>query len=594
MAPSSSRHPQAFGRAVRAVVIVASALGIALVVGTMLTLPPRRPQVPRSAWRPTLDVPVVRGAYHLHTNRSDGSGSLDEVALAAARAGLDFLVVTDHGNGTSPREPAHYRSGVLLIDGIEISTTGGHYVALGMPAAPYPLAGDPTDVVEDVARLGGLGIAAHPDSPKRALRWRAWDAPIDGFEWLNADTEWRDESRWRLARVLLQYPLRPVESVATLFSRPAPALERFDAFGRAGRRVVVLGGTDAHARIGPRGLPDDEETDGDAGDGMTLHVPSYENTFRLVTLQATPSFPFSGQAVRDEALLLDAIRSGRVSTVVDGLAAGGRLEFYATRGAEIVQMGQRVPVDGPPMAYHATVAAPPGGHVVLRRNGTVVAESTGLDLVHVVQSEHLAEGERSAQYRIEVLLDRASDGASLPWIVSNAIMLDGSAAQPLAPPAPGTPALFTLFGAAVSPWKVEKDDASTLSTAIEAEPQRLGMQFTLGPAGHERWVALAWPLPSRLAPRSSVVLKAAADAPTRIWLQLRSSSGAGDLRWRRSVYLDAGGGERVVPLDAFVPVNAAAAAASREAADVLLVVADTTHHAHGRPATVWLERLDVY
>ena len=43
---------------------------------------------------------VVKGAFHVHTNRSDGSGSVEEVAAAARSAGLQFVIFTDHGNGT--------------------------------------------------------------------------------------------------------------------------------------------------------------------------------------------------------------------------------------------------------------------------------------------------------------------------------------------------------------------------------------------------------------------------------------------------------------------------------------------------------------
>src|SRR3712207_7318586 len=45
----------------------------------------------------------------------------------------------------------------------------------------------------DVRRFGGFGFAAHPGSPKADLRWTDWEAPFDGLEWLNADSEWRDE-----------------------------------------------------------------------------------------------------------------------------------------------------------------------------------------------------------------------------------------------------------------------------------------------------------------------------------------------------------------------------------------------------------------
>ena len=106
----------------------------------------------------------------MHSDRSDGSGSVEAVAAAASRAGLAFVIFTDHGDGTRTPDDPVYRSGVLCIDAVEINTAGGHYIALGLPATPYPLAGDAAAVVEDVRRLGGFGIAAHPGSAKRDLR----------------------------------------------------------------------------------------------------------------------------------------------------------------------------------------------------------------------------------------------------------------------------------------------------------------------------------------------------------------------------------------------------------------------------------------
>ena len=143
---------------------VTAALAVAVVVLVAVSLPPARL---------TLETPfsdgTVAGIIHVHTNRSDGRGTPDDIAAAAARAGLKFVVFTDHGDATRTPDPPSYRSGVLCLDAVEISTTGGHYLALDMPAAPYPLGGEARDVVEDVKRLGGFGVAAHPNSPKPAL-----------------------------------------------------------------------------------------------------------------------------------------------------------------------------------------------------------------------------------------------------------------------------------------------------------------------------------------------------------------------------------------------------------------------------------------
>ena len=51
---------------------------------------------------------------------------------------MRFVIFTDHGNGTeAPIAPA-YIDDVLCIHGVEISTTGGHYIVLDMPPAPFP------------------------------------------------------------------------------------------------------------------------------------------------------------------------------------------------------------------------------------------------------------------------------------------------------------------------------------------------------------------------------------------------------------------------------------------------------------------------
>jgi predicted metal-dependent phosphoesterase TrpH len=141
--------------------LATAALVAAVVVFTLVELPSRSLGL-QSSWSDG----TVPGVLHIHTNRSDGLSTPDEVAAAAAKAGLKFLVFTDHGDATRQPDPPTYRSGVLCLDAVEISTAGGHYIAVGMGASPYPLAGESRDVVEDVHRLGGFGIAAHPDSPK--------------------------------------------------------------------------------------------------------------------------------------------------------------------------------------------------------------------------------------------------------------------------------------------------------------------------------------------------------------------------------------------------------------------------------------------
>ena len=224
-------------------IMTAAAVLAAAVIYAVATLPPRA-LAPGAL---PADGRLVWGAYHVHSTRSDGSGSLDDIAADAARTGLKFVIFTDHGDGTRLDAPV-YRSGVLCIDAPEINTDGGHLVALNLPRpSSYPLAGEARDVIEDIHRLGGWAVAAHPESPRPELRWRAPGARLDGFEWLNVDSEWRAHDAWRLLGAGLRSLIRAPETIASLFaSTPGP--QRWDRATGDGN-VFSLAALDAHARV---------------------------------------------------------------------------------------------------------------------------------------------------------------------------------------------------------------------------------------------------------------------------------------------------------------------------------------------------------
>ena len=65
----------------------------ALVGGLYFGAPPPAPIVSSES---SISRPI-RGAIHVHTRRSDGTGTMETVAEAASAAGLQFVIVTDHG-----------------------------------------------------------------------------------------------------------------------------------------------------------------------------------------------------------------------------------------------------------------------------------------------------------------------------------------------------------------------------------------------------------------------------------------------------------------------------------------------------------------
>lgn len=533
-----------------------AALGAAVLVlvAAALPLPARRLTSP--AWRP--DGSPVRGAFHVHTRRSDGTGTVDQVAAAAARAGLQFVVFTDHGDATrSPMRPA-YRSGVLCLDGVEISTSGGHYVALGLGAAPYPLGGAPEDVVEDVARLGGFGVAAHPDSPKDNLAWQAWEQPFDALEWLNADSEWRDEGKARLALALLTYPIRGRESVAALFDRPN-TLQRWDEVAK-GRRVLAVAGADAHARLAWGAESDPYEG------GTAIEAPSYATSLGAFSLAVVLDQPLSHRADEDAARLLAAVRAGHFHSVIDAFAEPGAFEFTARAGAQAVREGDVLAPGQDVVVFRARSNAPAGSRLILLRDGREVSRVGAGELVYATN--------RVGAYRVEAWLPGRSD-RPMPWAVSNPIFVGP---RFTAPPRPGSePSPVSLASLEAGQGAhVEHDTQSRASSGFEGDGAWL--QYELGQgSGRSQFVALAYDRQLSDA-AAGLAFRGVAGGPMRVSVQVRVPNAADGERWTRSVYLDSTPRDITVRFERMRPAGTTASAKPRPAhVRSLLFVVDRTH-----------------
>jgi hypothetical protein len=543
-----------------------AAVMAAVVFFLFITLPPKPRVVP--ATNAELAQRTVAGAYHIHTLASDGSGDRAAVAAAAARAGLRFVLITDHGNATRAPDPPVYIGGVLCIDGVEISTSGGHYVALGMGAAPYPLGGEPSAVIEDVSRLGGFGFAAHPDSARAELAWQDWTAPFDGVEWLNADSEWRNETRATLGRVLLDYLVRPGPALASILDRPAQTLARWDALA-ATRRVDSIAGHDAHGGIGRTA-----EYRGTRESALLPGVPSYEATFRAFSTHVVLDKALEGNASADARALLAGIKAGHTFTAVDAIAAPAVLDFHASRGAVSIAMGD-LALPGP-ASFTVAAAVPAGARTVLLRNGQTVAEADG----GALRTD--ADPARGA-YRIEVRLPGAPGNPPVPWLLSNPIYF----LEPVAEPAP-RPRVESVPLPAGSSWHVEKDRGTT-GSVVPSAAEVAFFYHLRGPGRMSQFAAAVTDLPKGAGARDAITFTAASVRPARVSVQLRYGGGE---RWARSVYLDSTPRDILLPVSSMLPADGqtgrAPAAASAAA---LLFVVDLTNALPGAANTIRISRV---
>ncbi len=557
-------------------VIGSALLVLALAAGVVLwrlaALPAERP-LPQP---PAAGPGEVRVAFHVHTNRSDGTGSPDEVAAAAAAAGLDVVILTDHGDGTRVVDPPRRVEGVLVVDAAEISTWAGHYVALGARPSPYPLGGLPESVVEDVARLGGYGIVAHPGSAKDDLKWRDWDLPFPALEWLNADSEWRDRPG-RLWDAVVTYPWAPAATIAALLDRPVFELHEWDR--RAARRpVTALAAHDAHARIGLRGA-------GEPYDGaVALRAPGYQAMFRAFSnVVHVDRTRWGADPERDAAAVLDALRAGHVYTVITGRGDGRVVTFAATSGDATAGMGERLALTGP-VVVTAETDAPSTATTTLVCDGQTVASAAGARLSWTTTAAPGA-------CRLEVALDDSTTRA--PWIVTNPIYVRSGPERAEVSRLPEPQVVIPMAGSgAAASWAIEAGAGSGGAVApVSGSPGRLEYRWQLAAAGEGPYAALKLDTPAELARFDRVVLRATADRPMRLWLQLRTPAGGGH-RWGSSVYLDGTPRQVTLPFSRFLSIDRrAGAAVPLDEVTALLLVVDTVHTRPGTRGTVTFDEL---
>ena len=545
-------------------VLLTAAIVAAVFLFVFMTLPPR-PLATAGAVDDEVCRRTVTGAFHVHSSRSDGTGSLDEIAAAAARAGLRFVIMTDHGDALDRRGAPQYRNGVLMIDAVEISTNQGHVIAFDMPTAPYPLGGEARDVIDDIQRLGGFAIAAHPDSAKTDLQWTAWDTSLDGLEWLSLDSEWRDESRGRIARSLIDYPFGRGPALATLLDRPSATLDRWDALTRR-RPVVALPAHDAHGGIA--------EGAGRSGFRARLGVPSYEGSFRTFAVRAVLSAEPTGAADRDAEAIASAIRHGRVFSAVDAIAAPACVDFRATADGVAAVMGETIPYAADARVTVRSMV-PDGGRIVLLRDGREMVQSD--------TDELNATADAPGAYRVEVR--RAAATGSAPWVVTNPIYFRAPAQDP-----GPLPQSVSVVGPVSAPARVESEPSS--SATLAASANGFTLQYALR-AGERmsQYAAAAVEMPAGVDARG-LQFDARSSSAMRVSVQLRFGD-QGATRWTRSVYVSPESRRLTVPFAEFVLADGDRSLLPSSSASSILFVVDLTNARPGASGSFEIANLSL-
>lgn len=273
----------------------------------------------------------VVGNLHMHTPYSDGEAYHADIAAAAARAGLDFIAVTDHNLWV--KGPEGYHDGVLVLVGEEVHNPRrwpqvDHLLVYGAEAEMSQCATDPQRLIDAVRERGGLAFIAHPFDyavkfiHEPGIAWVDWD--VDGYHGLEI-WNYMSEFKTRLPNRLMAvwYALKPHRAIRGPFRA---TLNVWDQLLASGRRLTGFGNADAHATpmsLGP----------------LKRVIFPYEYLFRCVNTHLLLNEGLIGNVDHDKREIFEALVAGRGWVGYDLLGSTAGFRFAARSASEYADIG---------------------------------------------------------------------------------------------------------------------------------------------------------------------------------------------------------------------------------------------------------------
>ena len=347
------------------------------------------------------------GNMHMHTPCSDGAKYHAEIAGDAVKAGLDFIIVTDHNVWVDGLE-GYYENEhgrVLLLVGEEVHDTrrnpqANHFLAYGAEKELSPYARDPQELINKTAEAGGYGFLAHPFDPaapsigEDSLGWFDWD--VDGYTGLeiwNFMSNFKSHLGSRLQ--ILRAAYKPEKAIIGPHQK---TLKKWDELLASGKKVAAVGSSDAHGLTYKMGL-------------LSRTIFPYEFLFRAVNTHILLKEELTGDLTHDKDLVLSALGKGNCWVAYD-LPGSTRGFRFTGQGIDKGIMGDSIGLES---GATLQVLAPAQCRIVMIRNGEIVATvENQLNLTHLPVEP--------GAYRAECYIDYL--GQERTWIISNPIYIE--------------------------------------------------------------------------------------------------------------------------------------------------------------------------
>ena len=344
---------------------------------------------------------------HMHTRHSDGTGTHEDIAQAAIKAGLDAVIVTDHNILVQDQE-AYFARGdksVLVLIGEEIHDNGterrnNHLLVFGTDQELADLAPDTQGLIDKVNHLGGLSFLAHPIDPAAPdfnqgdYSWDKWEVSgFTGIELWNGFSEFK--TRLSGIPAALWYAYNP-----SLIGRgPIPeTIMIWDRLTAAGSRIVAVGGSDAHAMhasLGP----------------LKRIVFPYLYHFQSVNTHLLIPQELSGDVNDDKIMIYNALRQGHAFVGYDLPRSTEGFRFSGTGLGVNAIMGDEIPLGE---GITLQINLPSRAECILIKDGEPIKKWLNKEICSYSVSS-------PGVYRVEVYLPFL--GRRRGWIFSNPIYI---------------------------------------------------------------------------------------------------------------------------------------------------------------------------
>ena len=281
---------------------------------------------------------IYKGAIHIHTKRSDGTGDILSVAKAAKQAGLDWIIITDHNYYDTEEGIIN---GVYVIKGQEISPKNcNHYLTFGLDKVILPN-DNPKIYVDEVREKGGFGFAAHPDEgftvdkkgniyPRKnsnhCIPWADKNIEPDGVEIWNWFSNWADNLNDRNI-FTLAYAYLFKHNIVTSPSKIT--LNWWDELNNSSEQIIpAIGGVDAHALKFYRYI-------------IPVTVFPYATCFKTITNFIGLEEPLSDDFQTAKAQIFNTIKNGQ-NIIVNRNIYSNLPEIYASDGEKQYFCGEKI------------------------------------------------------------------------------------------------------------------------------------------------------------------------------------------------------------------------------------------------------------